>query len=85
MAVKKKSDDATTEEVILDDKPQEIPEIVIKEESKPAKEQLVRVKPNATYHTKIGGTYYYFEKGVCQNVPENVKRIMAEGQMLMVL
>ena len=85
MAVAKKKAEEVTE--VTEPVKEEVKEleISVNTETKPAKEQLVRVKPNATYTTKIGGTYYYFEKGVCQNVPENVKRIMAEGDMLTAL
>lgn len=45
-------------------------------------DERVRVNPNTTYNTCIGGEWYYFREGVQVTVPLNVKRIMQEGNML---
>lgn len=93
MAVKKREE---TEEITVDTnvvEPQEVKEetkeaeeiTLVNTEKTVVKEESVRVKPKVTYSTHIGGTNYYFEKGVCQNVPPNVKRIMQDGDMLLPL
>lgn len=80
MAVKKK------EEVkVVVEKPKVKEEVKVDIQPKKVVEELKRVKPNASFHTNIGGQNYYFEKGVCSNVPENVKRILMEGNMLLPL
>ena len=73
------------EEYPVVEEPVEEPEIKIVAEEVYKARKNVRVKPNATYTTSIGGRYYSFIKGECQNVPEDVKRIMQEGGMLDVL
>jgi hypothetical protein len=73
--------------VQVPDESDSVPEVsvTIPEETPQAKEVSVRVKPNKSFTACYGGAYYTFTKGVCMNVPENVKRIMQEGDLLLPL
>ena len=96
MAVKKKDDtieivDNTiiVEETIeVQDVIADTEEVEVKIEVPVAKTRLdenVRIKPKASFNTSIGGEWFYFTEGVCQNVPLNVKRVLQEGDMLLPL
>lgn len=79
MAVKKK------EEVKVVAEPKKKEEVKVEVKPKKVVGELKRIKPKQTFTTHIGGTNYYFEEGTCYNVPENVKRILMEGNMLLPL
>lgn len=51
-------------------------------EQKKAAVKYVRVLPNADHNCCIGGTRYYLRKGVCQNVPPEVKDILNKAGLL---
>lgn len=55
---------------------------VNKELSKPIPERVVKIRPNQTFSTSIGGVFYHFEMDKCANVPENVKNILFKRNML---
>lgn len=55
--------------------------IVLNKKS-PIQEKNVRVKPKEDHNCCIGGLWYYFRKGVCQNVPTEVKEILASAGKL---
>ena len=48
----------------------------------PASEKLVRVATFDNHTCVIGGKRYTFIKGVCQNVPSNVKEILKRAGLL---
>lgn len=53
------------------------------EESKiPVAEKMVRVMTNEDHSCVIGSKRYNFTKGVCQNVPANVKSILKRAGKL---
>lgn len=85
MAIKKKNGEEETPIVVEVETPVEIENDGI-EISEPKEvtipDERVRVNPNTTYNTCIGGEWYYFREGVQVTVPLNVKRIMQEGNML---
>ena len=45
-------------------------------------ERLVRVMTNENHSCVIGGKRYSFVKGICQNVPVNVKTILKRAGKL---
>ena len=51
-------------------------------EKVPVAVKLVRVATNVNHTCVIGGKRYTFTKGVCQNVPTNVKDILMRAGML---
>lgn len=48
----------------------------------PVSEKLVRVATSNDHTCVIGGKRYSFVKGVCQNVPSNVKDILKRAGLL---
>ena len=42
----------------------------------------VRILPNQNHSCSIGGVRYYLQKGVCQNVPLEVKEILNNAGLL---
>lgn len=57
-------------------------EATVEEEKIPVSEKLVRVMTNENHSCVIGGKRYSFVKGVCQNVPANVKTILKRAGKL---
>jgi hypothetical protein len=57
-------------------------EATVEEEKIPVAERLVRVMTNENHSCVIGGKRYSFVKGVCQNVPANVKTILKRAGKL---
>ena len=57
-------------------------EATVEEEKIPVAEKLVRVMTNENHSCVIGGKRYSFVKGVCQNVPANVKTILKRADKL---
>ncbi len=57
-------------------------EATVEEEKIPVAEKLVRVMTNENHSCVIGGKRYSFVKGVCQNVPANVKTILKRAGKL---
>lgn len=57
-------------------------EATVEEEKIPVAERLVRVMTNENHSCVIGGKRYSFVKGVCQNVPANVKIILKRAGKL---
>ena len=57
-------------------------EATVEEEKIPVAERLVRVMTNENHCCVIGGKRYSFVKGVCQNVPANVKTILKRAGKL---
>lgn len=45
----------------------------------------VRVRVSANHRCYVGGEWYFFTKGEAYNVPENVKSILAEANLLAAL
>lgn len=45
----------------------------------------VRILPKTDHTCSIGGTRYFFKKGVCYNVPQEVKDILNKSGLLMPL
>ena len=54
----------------------------VEEEKIPVAERLVRVMTNENHSCVIGGKRYSFVKGICQNVPANVKTILKRAGKL---
>lgn len=57
-------------------------EATVEEEKIPVAERLVRVMTNENHSCVIGGKQYNFVKGICQNVPANVKTILKRAGKL---
>lgn len=57
-------------------------EATVEEEKIPVAERLVRVMTNENHSCVIGGKRYSFVKGICQNVPANVKTILKRAGKL---
>lgn len=57
-------------------------EATVEEEKIPVAERLVRVMTNENHSCVIGGKRYNFVKGICQNVPANVKTILKRAGKL---
>ena len=57
-------------------------EATVDEEKIPVAERLVRVMTNENHSCVIGGKRYSFVKGICQNVPANVKTILKRAGTL---
>lgn len=57
-------------------------EATVEEEKIPVAERLVRVMTNENHSCVIGGKRYNFVKGICQNVPVNVKTILKRAGKL---
>ena len=57
-------------------------EATVEEEKIPVAERLVRVMTNENHSCVIGGKRYSFVKGICQNVPVNVKTILKRAGKL---
>lgn len=68
----------------------EIPEAVTAEDEITMEENIaqkspvksVRVCPSEDHSCSIGGVRYFFKKGVCQNVPLEVKEILVKAGLL---
>lgn len=45
----------------------------------------VKIRPRVNHSCNIGGVAYHFEKGKQYNVPENVKSILLQADLLMPL
>lgn len=85
--------DTPVEEVPTDETPVEemdIPESVTsddeitvnKDVAQKAPVKSVRVCPKEDHTCSIGGVRYFFKKGVCQNVPVEVKTILVKAGLL---
>lgn len=57
-------------------------EATVEEEKIPVAERMVRVMTNENHSCVIGGKRYSFVKGICQNVPANVKTILKRAGKL---
>jgi hypothetical protein len=53
--------------------------------NKPVEPKKVKVKLKINHKCFIGGEWYYFTKGEVCNVPENVKNILVEADLLLPL
>lgn len=68
----------------------EIPESVTAEDEVTIEQDLVqkapvksvRICPNTDHSCSIGGVRYFLKKGVCQNVPVEVKDILVKAGLL---
>lgn len=62
------------------------PEVtLIQNTNKPLESKKVKVKLKADHKCNIGGEWYYFSKGGTYTVPENVKNILVEADLLLPL
>lgn len=55
------------------------------DETQPLPTKKVRIVTNRDHRCNVGGEWYTFKQGVQQNVPENVKKILASAGLLSVL
>ena len=83
-------DDYSDEEILKQEEddltsPEEVSFIVPVIEETKDKVILNKVRPKTTHRVSIGGEWYQFISGEITSVPENVKRILTEGNDLLPL
>lgn len=47
------------------------------------KPRTTSVRTKVNHRCRIGGVTYYFQKGVAQSVPDEVKRVLLKGDLLL--